>query len=151
MGSYVSLMFCQIDHRPQKRKKERSWAQTRKEGWLRKKRQVRTGTRTQNLLLRRQAPYPLGHTDVHEFYVDSTPLHSCHSSFGVQHSLSTRKVVGSNPACGSRPMCSHVYFFGRTGKKRRTRQFLHQSSPDLSQESYNHAFGCVCRVSVPGD
>ena len=24
---------------------------------------VRTGTRTQNLLLRRQAPYPLGHTD----------------------------------------------------------------------------------------
>jgi hypothetical protein len=26
---------------------------------------VRTGTRTQNLLLRRQAPYPLGHTDAH--------------------------------------------------------------------------------------
>ena len=25
---------------------------------------VRTGTRTQNLLLRRQAPYPLGHTDI---------------------------------------------------------------------------------------
>ena len=28
---------------------------------------VRTGTRTQNLLLRRQAPYPLGHTDNYEF------------------------------------------------------------------------------------
>jgi hypothetical protein len=29
-----------------------------------KKKRVRTGTRTQNLLLRRQAPYPLGHTDI---------------------------------------------------------------------------------------
>jgi hypothetical protein len=25
---------------------------------------------------------------------------SCHSSLGVEHSLSKRKVVGSNPACG---------------------------------------------------
>ena len=31
------------------------------------KKLVRTGTRTQNLLLRRQAPYPLGHTDNYEF------------------------------------------------------------------------------------
>jgi hypothetical protein len=27
-------------------------------------------------------------------------LISCHSSLGVEHSLSKRKVVGSNPACG---------------------------------------------------
>ncbi len=25
---------------------------------------------------------------------------NCHSSLGVEHSLSKRKVVGSNPACG---------------------------------------------------
>jgi hypothetical protein len=33
-----------------------------------KKKIVRTGTRTQNLLLRRQAPYPLGHTDIVRIY-----------------------------------------------------------------------------------
>jgi hypothetical protein len=27
-------------------------------------------------------------------------LVACHSSLGVEHSLSKRKVVGSNPACG---------------------------------------------------
>jgi hypothetical protein len=63
---------------------------------------VRTGTRTQNLLLRRQAPYPLGHTDNYEFCLDHTPYRTRHSSLGVEHSLSKRKVVGSNPACGSR-------------------------------------------------
>jgi hypothetical protein len=31
-------------------------------------------------------------------------FHRSHSSLGVEHSLSKRKVVGSNPACG--------YFFG---------------------------------------
>ena len=62
---------------------------------------VRTGTRTQNLLLRRQAPYPLGHTDIHEVTCHSPALRTCHSSLGVEHSLSKRKVVGSNPACGS--------------------------------------------------
>ena len=62
---------------------------------------VRTGTRTQNLLLRRQAPYPLGHTDNYEFCYDHTPSRTRHSSLGVEHSLSKRKVVGSNPACGS--------------------------------------------------
>ena len=60
---------------------------------------VRTGTRTQNLLLRRQAPYPLGHTDVHGT-VGSSRTCTRHSSLGVEHSLSKRKVVGSNPACG---------------------------------------------------
>jgi hypothetical protein len=34
---------------------------------------VRTGTRTQNLLLRRQAPYPLGHTDN---MISGTRLHN---------------------------------------------------------------------------
>jgi hypothetical protein len=62
---------------------------------------VRTGTRTQNLLLRRQAPYPLGHTDNYEFCFDHAPSRTRHSSLGVEHSLSKRKVVGSNPACGS--------------------------------------------------
>jgi hypothetical protein len=62
---------------------------------------VRTGTRTQNLLLRRQAPYPLGHTDNYEFWFDHTSSRTRHSSLGVEHSLSKRKVVGSNPACGS--------------------------------------------------
>ena len=61
---------------------------------------VRTGTRTQNLLLRRQAPYPLGHTDNYEFCFDHSPSRTRHSSLGVEHSLSKRKVVGSNPACG---------------------------------------------------
>ena len=65
-----------------------------------KKKIVRTGTRTQNLLLRRQAPYPLGHTDNYEFCLDHTPYRTRHSSLGVEHSLSKRKVVGSNPACG---------------------------------------------------
>jgi hypothetical protein len=32
---------------------------------------VRTGTRTRNLLLRRQAPYPLGHTDNYAQYTRS--------------------------------------------------------------------------------
>jgi hypothetical protein len=62
---------------------------------------VRTGTRTQNLLLRRQAPYPLGHTDNYEFCFDQSLSRTRHSSLGVEHSLSKRKVVGSNPACGS--------------------------------------------------
>ena len=65
-----------------------------------RKRLVRTGTRTQNLLLRRQAPYPLGHTDIYGFYLDCTASRTRHSSLGVEHSLSKRKVVGSNPACG---------------------------------------------------
>ena len=75
--------------------------QVRKKGApVEKKRQsVRTGTRTQNLLLRRQAPYPLGHTDVHGT-VGSSRTCTRHSSLGVEHSLSKRKVVGSNPACG---------------------------------------------------
>ena len=60
-----------------------------------------TGTRTQNLLLRRQAPYPLGHTDINKINMDWLASHPCHSSLGVEHSLSKRKVVGSNPACGS--------------------------------------------------
>ena len=33
-----------------------------------------------------------------------------HSSLGVEHSLSKRKVVGSNPACG----LSDTFFFGRS-------------------------------------
>ena len=67
----------------------------------RKKSLVRTGTRTQFLLLRRQAPYPLGHTDIDEMSLDPTAHCTCHSSLGVEHPLSKRKVVGSNPACGS--------------------------------------------------
>ena len=66
--------------------------------FFKKKRQVRTGTRTQNLLLSRQAPYPLGHTD--NFESEQVTVHMSHSSLGVEHSLSKRKVVGSNPACG---------------------------------------------------
>ena len=62
------------------------------------KKLVRTGTRTQNLLLRRQAPYPLGHTD--DMLTMKTLLHTSQSSLGVEHSLSKRKVVGSNPAFG---------------------------------------------------
>ena len=73
---------------------------------------VRTGTRTQNLLLRRQAPYPLGHTDNYEFCLDHTPSRTRHSSLGVEHSLSKRKVVGSNPACGFCLFCLlHRRFF----------------------------------------
>ena len=68
---------------------------------VREKYLVRTGTRTQNLLLRRQAPYPLGHTDIDEMSLDPTAHCTCHSSLGVEHPLSKRKVVGSNPACGS--------------------------------------------------
>ena len=78
---------------------------------------VRTGTRTQNLLLRRQAPYPLGHTDNYEFCFDHSPSRTRHSSLGVEHSLSKRKVVGSNPACGLLLLFIwhvswHLYFFG---------------------------------------
>ena len=76
--------------------------QVRKKGApVEKKRQsVRTGTRTQNLLLRRQAPYPLGHTDNYEMLLVDSRNRTRHSSLGVEHSLSKRKVVGSNPACG---------------------------------------------------
>ena len=73
---------------------------------------VRTGTRTQNLLLRRQAPYPLGHTDNYEFCLDHTPSRTRHSSLGVEHSLSKRKVVGSNPACGFQLLFVLVFCFG---------------------------------------
>jgi hypothetical protein len=82
---------------------------TRAEPGQEKKRLVRTGTRTQNLLLRRQAPYPLGHTDINDVHFDPPPLCTCHSSLGVEHPLSKRKVVGSNPACGS-----PISFFGQS-------------------------------------
>ena len=36
-------------------------------------------------------------------------VHRSHSNLGVEHSLSKRKVVGSNPACG--------YFFGVCNNK----------------------------------
>ena len=87
--------------------------QVRKKGApVEKKRQsVRTGTRTQNLLLRRQAPYPLGHTDVHGT-VGSSRTCTRHSSLGVEHSLSKRKVVGSNPACGFQLLFSHLFWGG---------------------------------------
>ena len=58
------------------------------------------------LLLRRQAPYPLGHTDINKLEMNPLTFHTCHSSLGVEHPLSKRKVVGSNPACGS-----HIRFF----------------------------------------
>ena len=92
--------------------------QQKKDGHLRVKELVRTGTRTQNLLLRRQAPYPLGHTDINEYNLDWSASHPCHSSLGVEHSLSKRKVVGSNPACGLLLLfiCHvswHLYFLGR--------------------------------------
>jgi hypothetical protein len=70
---------------------------------------VRTGTRTQNLLLRRQAPYPLGHTDNYEFCFDHSPSRTRHSSLGVEHSLSKRKVVSSNLACGSQLLFALVF------------------------------------------
>ena len=35
-----------------------------KEGKKKTQKRVHSGTRTRNLLLRRQAPYPLGHTDM---------------------------------------------------------------------------------------
>ena len=45
--------------------------------------------------------------------MDPTALHTCHSSLGVEHPLSKRKVVGSNPACGSHnPFLSQSKFFG---------------------------------------
>ena len=45
--------------------------------------------------------------------MDPTALHTCHSSLGVEHPLSKRKVVGSNPACGSHnPFLSQPKFFG---------------------------------------
>jgi hypothetical protein len=85
-----------------------------------KKSVVRTGTRTQNLLLRRQAPYPLGHTDIDEIRFDPIPLCTCHSSLGVEHPLSKRKVVGSNPACGSPISFFHRKFFWEKGRGRKT-------------------------------
>ena len=36
----------------------------------------------------------------HFFVLQKTQLKRSHSSLGVEHSLSKRKVVGSNPACG---------------------------------------------------
>jgi hypothetical protein len=82
-----------------------------------KKSLVRTGTRTQNLLLRRQAPYPLGHTDINDIRSDPSPVCTCHSSLGVEHPLSKRKVVGSNPACGSLISFLHSRsFLGRGGE-----------------------------------
>ena len=73
---------------------------------------VRTGTRTQNLLLRRQAPYPLGHTDNYEMLLVDSRNRTRHSSLGVEHSLSKRKVVGSNPACGFQLLFSHLFWGG---------------------------------------
>jgi hypothetical protein len=70
---------------------------------------VRTGTRTQNLLLRRQAPYPLGHTDNYEFCCDLSASRTRHSSLGVEHSLSKRKVVSSNLACGCQQLFALVF------------------------------------------
>jgi hypothetical protein len=72
---------------------------------------VRTGTRTQNLLLRRQAPYPLGHTDNYEFCFDHSASRTRHSSLGVEHSLSKRKVVSSNLACGCQQLFALVLCF----------------------------------------
>ena len=86
---------------------------------------VRTGTRTQNLLLRRQAPYPLGHTDNYEFCLYHTPSHTRHSSLGVEHSLSKRKVVGSNPACGFSTTFCPCFLFWPT---KRSNQFTSVTS-----------------------
>ena len=81
---------------------------------------VRTGTRTQNLLLRRQAPYPLGHTDNYEFCVDHRSSRTRHSSLGVEHSLSKRKVVSSNLACGCSLLFALVFCSVAVGEAARS-------------------------------
>jgi hypothetical protein len=81
---------------------------------------VRTGTRTQNLLLRRQAPYPLGHTDNYEFCVDHRSCRTRHSSLGVEHSLSKRKVVSSNLACGCSLLFALVFCSVAVGEAARS-------------------------------
>ena len=103
---------------PQKKKRKKSFGPT-----------VRTGTRTQNLLLRRQAPYPLGHTDNYEMLLVDSRNRTRHSSLGVEHSLSKRKVVGSNPACGCAERLDEAPFFlGGFG-------FVSQSAGTLSFQS----------------
>jgi hypothetical protein len=44
--------------------------------------------------------------------MDCLSHHTRHSSLGVEHPLSKRKVVGSNPACGSSLLFSHSLCLG---------------------------------------
>jgi hypothetical protein len=58
----------------------------------------------------------LGHTDNYEFCFDHSPSRTRHSSLGVEHSLSKRKVVSSNLACGCQLLFALVFCFVVVGE-----------------------------------
>lgn len=123
----VACLSCRRTPSPKKKPAHRSKHDAKEE----KEKPVRTGTRTQNLLLRRQAPYPLGHTDnTVTLTTRRWVKQQSHSSLGVEHSLSKRKVVGSIPTYGSYFVCFVCFWFW---KDVRLTEWLHECQVWRSQ------------------